>query len=135
MSKLNDNFLIDLRFTGGDFNTTNTGDLDTIDGLDNLRQAIMNRLITVPGSLAHRPNYGAGVKRFQNALSSLDQQRKLLLTIQEQLEQETRIEEITGISFTQDGVNPGQFTIQLKIKPVGLNELDEEFDPFKQEVV
>ena len=83
MSRLSDNMLIDLKFNG-DFWVTPTGDIETITGRDNLRQALFHRLITVPGSLAHRPGYGVGIKRYQNAIDTIDQKRDLVLKIQEQ---------------------------------------------------
>lgn len=130
MSRLSDNMLIDLKFNG-DFGVTPTGDIETITGRDNLRQALFHRLITVPGSLAHRPGYGVGIKRYQNAIDTIDQKRDLVLKIQEQFAQDRRVLDVIAVRFTQDEINPGKFTVLVKVRAVGYNEFDTEFDPFK----
>lgn len=113
-----------------DLDLTVTGDLSQVEGIENLRQAIYNRLVTVAGTIANRPNYGIGIKRFQNRLSTLDGRRQLMLSIQEQFESDDRIEEVTGLAIDQDQDRPDQFTIRLTIRPVALEPLDFTFRPF-----
>ena len=133
-TRIEQNLLVDLRFEG-DLQVTKTGDLDTISGFDNLRQRLYHRLITVPGSLAHRPEYGVGVKEFQNEVGSLDKQRNLAFRIQDQFEQDPGLEKVRSIAIRQQDSEPGEFKVIVRYKPVGRNELDEEFDPFKQDLI
>lgn len=117
----------------GDFLITPTGDLDVISGLANLKQALFHRLITEPGSLIHRPLYGVGIKRFQNAPNSVSQQEKLALRIQENFARDPRVEEVTSIAI-EPNPDPHLVLITVKVKAVGYDEAVMEFIPFGFEV-
>ncbi len=80
MSQLNEFLKTDIAHKG-DFVETPSGDLDVISGLDNVKEALFRRLITTPGSIIHRPGYGVGLKNWQNALNTLENQRKLAVKI------------------------------------------------------
>lgn len=129
-SRLDENLLIDLRFDGG-LQATKTGDLLTVKGLANLRQALFNRLITVPGTLAHRPEYGAGIKRWQNKLESFTNKREAALAVQTQFLLDRRVEDVLAVQFTQDDLNPGKFTVLVRVNVVGYNNQEIQFDPFE----
>ena len=117
-------------FHNGDYDVTDSGDLDTIEGLENLKQALFQRLVTYPGSLIHRPNYGVGIKRFLNSISSLANQRELFTIIQEQFALDPRVEEVTGVLFTTSDGKPQETRILVRVKPVGYDELEMTFVPF-----
>ena len=127
MSKADDFYLVDLRFDG-DFVAAPNGDFQTIAGLNNLKQALFNRLVTVPGSLAHRPGYGVGAKLYQNAVASLDKQKQLAIRIKEQFEQDFRVEKVTGVSFTQQP--QGFFLVVYRVVARGIGEISGTFNPF-----
>ena len=74
MATREENIKIDIKHDGGDFEANNTGDLARISGLDNLKQAIMHRLITVKGSLVHRPSYGVDIQEWQGQIPTIDKQ-------------------------------------------------------------
>jgi phage baseplate assembly protein W len=114
----------------GDFRETANGDLQTISGLQNLYQALFHRLITSPGTLIHRPEYGVGIKDFQNAPASLQNQTTLANRIREQFERESRIERITGFQFDVDDERPELTTITIKARIRGYGEIDLGFQPF-----
>ncbi len=130
VNRLDENLLIDLRFNG-DLSATTTGDLSTVKGLDNLRQALFNRLVTVPGTLAHRPEYGAGIKRWQNKLESFTNKREAALAVQEQFLQDRRVDDVLAVQFTQDELNSGKFTVLVRVRVVGYNNQEIQFDPFE----
>jgi len=131
-NNIENNFLIDLKHDG-DFSSSNTGDLQTIKGRANLRQAILNRLVTVPGSLVHRPEYGVGLKLFQGAISTLDKQRELTLLIQSQLLEDPRIESVDSVKFkAEDKFNAGNFIVTVKITATGIGQIEETISPFDQ---
>lgn len=76
-------------------------DLQTVDGRDNLAQAIINRLLTRKGelkSLGH-PNYGSRLYLLVGELNNIRIRGKAELYIRECLAQEKRIEEVTQINF------------------------------------
>ncbi len=105
-----------------------TGDLDTIDGLANFKEAIWRRVFTVPGSIIHRPDYGVGLPKFLNSLNSIGNQQKLALKIKEQLEQDPRVEEFLGLRVEQDPDIDGKVVITVRVKPVGYGEINISLD-------
>jgi phage baseplate assembly protein W len=113
-----------------DLKRSSTGDLDVIDGLENVKNALFHRLITVPGSLIHRPEYGVGLKMYQNSISSLATQRQLALKIEEQFLRDPRVEEVTSVSVSIDRANPQKVTIIVLVKIVGYGENEVQFTPF-----
>lgn len=108
----------------------NNGDLDTIEGTRNLQQALLRRLITTPGSLVHRPEYGVGIKDFQNAPNNLDNQRALALRIKDQFERDFRVESVEGMRFNADDDFPDNVKIFIRIRALGLGEVELPFTPF-----
>lgn len=110
------------------------GDLATQSGLDNVKNALFHRLMTSPGSLAHRPNYGVGMKDFQNAPGSLTVYRKLAQRIQEQFALDPRVDEVTGVRITADDQNPSLIVLAVTVKIVGYQESELKFTPFTEGV-
>lgn len=118
-----------------DYVRSATGDLDRISGLENFKLALFHRLITSPGSFAFRPNYGVGIKDYQNSLSSFSVQRRLALLIKDQYELDPRTEEVTGIRFDVSDTEPDKTQIIVKVKPVGYDEIETAFIPFGEGVI
>ena len=106
------------------------GDVQTISGFENYRQALLRRLITTPETLVHRPTYGVGIKDFQNAPSSIANQRKLALRIKEQFEQDPRTLSVEGFKFDVDDNTPEKITIFVKVTAIGFGEVELPFQPF-----
>lgn len=113
-----------------DFVLTPTGDLDTIAGLENLKDALLRRLVTTPGTLIHRPTYGVGIKSYLNGLNSLGAQRQLGISIKEQFELDSRVEKVTSVKITNSDSNPGLVVVEVRIKVVGYQETAIKFVPF-----
>jgi phage baseplate assembly protein W len=114
----------------GDLVLTASGDLDTIDGLENVKDALLRRLVTTPGSLIHRPTYGVGLKDFLNGINSRTMRERLANRIQEQFEQDPRVEKVLGLSVTSDDFSPELVKINVRVKLVGYEEQDFIFQPF-----
>lgn len=106
------------------------GDLQSITGLRNIKEALYRRLVATPGTLAHRPEYGVGVKQFLNSVNSLNNQRAFALKVKEQFEQDPRVDSVVGLRFEQDDVVPGKFTIFIKVKIAGFDEAALAFQVF-----
>ncbi len=113
-----------------DFVANGTGDLETIEGLDNIKAAILRRLMTVPGSVAYRPDYGVGIQNYQNAPLSLGMQTSLALRIQEQLPQDPRIESVGSVEFQLSETTSGLVTIIVSVKVKGYGDAEFNFTPF-----
>ena len=113
-----------------DYILTATGDLDTLSGLENIKNALFHRLITSPGSLIHRPNYGVGIKDFQGAPNSIELQRQLALRIQEQFEQDPRVVKVLGVSLNYEDLTPDMVEIIVRVRITGYDEVTAKFIPF-----
>jgi hypothetical protein len=129
VANLDEFYLVDLAHNK-DLLRAPDGDLQTVMGLANLKQALFHRLITSPGSLIHRPDYGVGIKDYQNSLNTLDTQRKIANVIDEQFRKDFRVQEVTGVRVTSEDATPETVRITVKIKPAGLQEVSMEFVPF-----
>lgn len=121
MALLDEFYLKDMAHNG-DLLASPSGDLQTVTGVNNLRQALFRRLITVPGSLVHRPNYGVGIKNFTNAPNSFDNQRKIANRIKEQFELDFRVDEVTGVEINNPPTFPERLTIRVKLRAAGVDE-------------
>lgn len=119
----------DLKFDG-DLGVTNTGDLSTITGRDNLRQRLHNRLVTVPGALVHRPTFGIGIQQYIDAKPDLNTLRQLALKVADQFAQDKDVIEVTQVQVTPDKENPSRFSIIVRYNAVGYNEVEDIFGPF-----
>lgn len=122
-------FLKDIAFNK-DLLVTPSGDLDTITGLANLKEALFRRLVTTPGAIFHRPTYGVGIQRFQNAIGYLETKREIALLIQEQFEADPRVEKVTGVTINSDDESPERTEILVRVKPIGRDEATLDFVPF-----
>lgn len=113
-----------------DYILTSSGDRMTISGLDNLKEALFRRLITEPGSLVHRPQYGVGIKSYIGAPATLSNQRKLAGRIEEQFLRDPRVKKLLGVSFNSEDKTPDTFTIVVRVSVVGYDEVTMKFTPF-----
>lgn len=128
MSRIDEFYKVDL-LHNGDFTAAPNGDFSLAKGMVNLKQALLHRLITVPGALVHRPLYGVGVQLWLNDIGSLGRQRDLANKIKEQFELDERVDEVTGIQIKNIS-NDGTFELIYKVKVSGGELLEETVNPF-----
>jgi phage baseplate assembly protein W len=99
------------------------GDLAAIEGQTNLRQAILNRLLTRKGELAKlgHPDYGSRLHTLIGEGNNTRTRSLADLYIRECLQQESRLEEITQLSFAPLSPEGDRSVLQVTIavKPVG----------------
>lgn len=113
----------DLYKTDFYFDISPTGDIESVSGLNNLKEALFRRLITTPGTLVHRPTYGVGIKNFLNGINSLGKKRQLALRIQEQFVQDQRVNKILGVQISQDKANTDLVNVITRVDAVGIGEV------------
>lgn len=118
----------------GDFVTSATGDIDKITGLENMKQALFHRLVTSPGTIIHRPNYGIGIKDYQNSPSTIAAQQKLALKIKDQFLQDPRVEDVTSVRVNFNAAKPEMTEIVVRVKLQGYDESAMAFVPFGEGV-
>jgi len=126
---INDSLGTDIAHVG-DLVRTSGADLGLISGLANLKNALFHRLITQPGTLVHRPNYGVGIPGYQNAPSSFSIQQRLAAKIVEQFEQDARVASVTNVLIGSDDGTPQTTRIAVFLIPVGYTEVQMTFTPF-----
>jgi len=119
LSNLVETLKTDIAFTKGDLCRTPGGDLAKLEGLPNLKTALFHRLMTVPGTLVHKPTYGVGVTRFENACSSFSVQQKLAALIVEQFELDPRVQSVNSVSMTSEDDTPEMTIITVNVTPIG----------------
>jgi hypothetical protein len=130
MPSLDEFFLTDIAHQSDLLQKTDSGDLEIVSGLDNVKEALFRRLATEPGTLVHRPDYGVGIKQFQNAPATLATKRSLALRITEQFSQDSRVEKVLGILITNDDYKSDNFNVLVRVKLIGYGEQSLSFTPF-----
>lgn len=115
-----------------DYVPSPTGDLEMIAGLENVKEALLRRLVTSPGSLIHRPNYGVGIKSFQGRLNSLAAQRELAARIVSQYLEDTRVEAVTNVGVVVENDRPDLIQILVTVTLAGYGEQTLNFIPFEE---
>ena len=102
-------------------------DLATVADVDNLTQAILNRLHTHQGELANlgHPDYGSRLYQLVGELNNNRTRALAELYIRECLAQEPRIEEVVEVIFEPPnrGMNRDVLKVTLAVKPVGKETL------------
>lgn len=133
MAKILDVLFTDLKHQDDFFRKGTTGDLDTMNGLENITQALFRRLVSSPGSLVHRPDYGVGAKNFQNAVARLETKREFALRIRDNFERDSRVLEVAGVRFETTDDAPEKTVVIVRITIVGFDEPNTfKFKPFQE---
>jgi phage baseplate assembly protein W len=97
-------------------------DLATVEGIDNLRQAVVNRLLTRRGELAPlgHPEYGSRLYELIGRPNSATQRNLAKLFVIEALSQEPRIDaKKIQVSITPDPRDRQAVVIEIRVRPVG----------------
>lgn len=134
MADVEETFLQDIAFKNT-LESSPSGDLQAVSGYENVKQQLFHRLITQPGKLVHRPDYGVGIKDFLNSVNSISNQRALALRIDEQFRKDLRVQDVLNVSVKIEDNKPELCIITVKVLLVGLGEVDLAFKPFGSEEV
>lgn len=107
-----------------------SGDLETISGLENYKQAMIRRWMTSLGTLLHRPLYGGGLKDFQNAPNTLSTRRQIAQRIEQQALRDERTAKVNSVGMDWNDETPELTIITVSLKPKGYEDTDISFVPF-----
>ncbi|MEM0995718.1 MAG: GPW/gp25 family protein [Bacteroidota bacterium] len=106
-----------------DLETTARGDLATVEGRENLVQALINRLLTRQGELntLGHPRYGSRLHTLVGEPNNLRVRGLADAYIREAIAREKRIEKVNFIRFNAPGRGDKISTLEvtLGVKPVG----------------
>lgn len=100
-------------------------DIRILSGRDNLRQAIMMRLLTPMGELAGlgHPSYGSRLQDLVGRLNTDTTRNLARLYILESLQQEARVEKVSKISVTTVDKQPNLIAVELEVMPTGSTDV------------
>ena len=95
------------------------------DGLENLAQAIIVRLLTPRGELAAlgHPEYGSRVHELIGRENTATQRNLLKLHVLEALQHEPRIAKVAELAVTPSPGTRSTVDVLLRVQPVGVTEL------------
>jgi phage baseplate assembly protein W len=103
-----------------DLSVSRSGDLESVEGRDNVIQAIRNRLATSRGELAEvgHPEYGSVLDAVIGEPNTPDTHRVIESLVRDCLGKETRIETILKVSVTgnRNDLNSVEILVYLKLR-------------------
>ena len=96
------------------FSTNGSGDLDTVKGIDNMKQQLQARLLTPKGSLMLHPNYGSDLHNLFG-LNIPEQATLIEMEVLRTLTSDNRVKSANLIDWKiQGNVYSGQFSVEIK---------------------
>lgn len=118
-----------LEYTGGedivlDFTediADNRGDIASVKGLENIKQAIKNRLSTEKGTLIYHPEYGVDIVASVGMPSVYNLEKRIELEILQALSYEDRITDVSIIDVRLDKTAM-YINIAYKVRATGISE-------------
>ncbi|MBV1878730.1 MAG: hypothetical protein KUG79_13900 [Pseudomonadales bacterium] len=95
-------------------------DIPTIGGRDNLRQAVMARLLTPMGELASlgHADFGSRLHELVGRVNTETTRNLMRLYIIESLKKEPRVEKISSITVSTVLRQPGMVSVELAVLPI-----------------
>ena len=94
---------------------SNSADIATIDGIDNLAQAIRNRLMTTLGDIPRHPTYGSKLSTMIGKRSNSVLDTIIRMMVMESLQDEGRIQLATSIDvdIQDDTINIALYVVSI----------------------
>lgn len=135
MATINEFYGLDIEHRDDFIREEGAGDINTIEGLENVKEALRRRLITRPGEVVHRPEYGVGLPDYLNAPATLPVKQALAAKIATQFARDPRVQEILGIQMETTDFSPDKTVITVRVKLVGYGEQAVSFIAFGDEVI
>ena len=97
---------------------TDNIDLETLTGVDNLKQALLLRFLTPAGEMAilGHPNYGSRLSELIGELNNQTNRNRAKMFVLQALAQEPRVEEVLRVDVTTARSNPNQINIDVSLR-------------------
>ena len=103
------------------FSTNGNGDLDTVKGIDNMKQRLQARLLTPRGSLMLHPNYGSDLHNLFG-LNIPEQATLIEMEVLRTLTADNRVKSANLVDWKiQGNVYSGQFSVEIKSVEESIN--------------
>lgn len=100
-------FLADIKLTNGLIEADGAGDMMLCEGLPNLRQALVHRVVTERGELMYHPGYGSLIKRLLGTVNGPTASLLAAQYARAAVESDERVQEVTEVTaeVVGDAVN------------------------------
>jgi len=118
----------DILIAGHDMEPSVSGDIETVTGLLNLKQALLHRILTIPGTLIHRPDYGVGISRYQGSPLTFDRKRRLAVEIDAQCRLDPRVVRVMQIQVEDLENDDFGIVISINVEAVAYGVATFEFE-------
>ncbi|WP_431860120.1 GPW/gp25 family protein [Azospirillum sp.] len=119
-----DVFGTDVALAGGKLEVDEAGDLRTVSGTTNLKQALTHRLVTRPGELLFHPDYGCGVYELIGRKGGAATNKLAAVLVERALRADPRVDRVASAVATISGdsvrVESTAVTVDGKHLPVGV---------------
>lgn len=103
------------------FSTNGNGDLDTVKGIENMKQQLQARLLTPRGSLMLHPNYGSDLHNLFG-LNIPEQATLIEMEVLRTLTSDNRVKSANLVDWKiQGNVYSGQFSVEIKSVEESIN--------------
>lgn len=95
-------------------------DLETLSGLDNLKQALLLRFLTPVGEMTPlgHPNYGSRLFELIGELNTPTNRNRAKMFVLQALAAEPRVQQVLAVQVTQNQADPGRIDIDVWLTPI-----------------
>jgi Gene 25-like lysozyme. len=95
-------------------------DLEILEGLENLKQALLLRFLTPAGELAQlgHPNYGSRLFELIGELNTVTNRNRAKLFVLQALVAETRVKKVLTVNVTQNKRDRTQIDIEISLEAI-----------------
>lgn len=104
--------------------STGLVDLDTVSGVDNLKQALLLRFLTPVGELAAlgHPTYGCRLTELIGERNTQRNRNRAKLFVLQALAQEPRVKKVLAVNVTPHRADPTRIDIDIHLTPIDSDE-------------
>lgn len=105
----------------GEVRGDSQGDILTVKGIQNFKQALLIRFSIPMGSLYHHPNFGTKMYEYLGKKDSYENLQRLKIEIERTARDDSRVRNVKITKFELD--NRGMLIVDLSIEAIGIEEV------------
>jgi phage baseplate assembly protein W len=109
----------DVELGQADYVVDATGDWQTVNGPEALRQSLTRRLITNPGEWQTKPEYGCGARQYVKAKNTPTERAELEARIRSNFLRDPRVERVDTVTITPLDDGSAGVKIEVYVTPRG----------------
>lgn len=109
----------------GEIESDNNGDIETVSGINNLKQSLMMRIMTRRGTLLNHPSYGSNLPSYIGLTVDNSSLQRAIVELERTITTDTRVAKVDVP--TADILEDGSIFIYARITPISFSEAFELF--------